>query len=235
MEIVFIPQLSDNYSYLLLSGGKVAVVDPSEAGPVRDILDARGLGLDYILNTHHHWDHTDGNLDLKDEYGCEIVGPAAEADRIPGIDTGLREGDRWTLGNAEARIIETPGHTSGHICFYFAREKALFSGDTLFSLGCGGLFEGTAEQMWNSLCKLMTLPDDTLIYCGHEYTLACGRRCLAAEPDNEALKRRLAEAKDKKKQGLPTLPVTLKSEKETNVFLRAGSAERFAEIRATKS
>lgn len=235
MEIVFIPQLSDNCSYLLIGGGKTAVVDPSAADPVRAALDERGLALDYILNTHHHWDHTDGNLDLKDEYGCQVIGPAAEAARIPGIDVGLRGGDLWPFADSTARIIETPGHTNGHICFHFMPEKALFCGDTLFSLGCGGLFEGTAQQMWDSLCRIMALPDDTLIYCGHEYTLACGRYGLNVEPDNEALRTRMAEAKEKRKQGLPTLPVTLRSEKETNVFLRAGSAERFAAIRNAKN
>lgn len=235
MEIKLIPLLKDNYACLLQDdSGKVAVVDPSEAAPVKAVLEEYGLKLDYILNTHHHGDHTGGNQELKAAYGCKVVGPAADARRIAGLDFGLKDGDIFELGESAARIIETPGHTSGHICFYFESDKALFCGDTLFSMGCGRLFEGTAAQMWHSLCKIMALPDETMIYCGHEYTLANGAFCLKIEPENPELQKRMEEVRRLRAKGLPTIPVTLAQEKDTNVFLRAGSAERFAEIRAAK-
>lgn len=234
MKIELIPLLKDNYAYLLTDGGAVAVVDPAEAGPVRTILEERGLRLDHIINTHHHSDHTGGNEELKEIYGCTIFGPAADAHRIAGLNRGLKEGDIITLESAQARVFETPGHTSGHICLYFAADEALFCGDTLFAMGCGRLFEGTATQMWDSLGKIMALPGETRIYCGHEYTVANGEFCLTIEPENKTLQARMQKVRALRAEGLPTIPSTLALEKETNVFLRAGSAERFAQIRALK-
>ncbi len=235
MTIELIPLLQDNYAYLLITeNGTVAIVDPAEAEPVQDLLDARNLKLHYILNTHHHGDHTGGNMTLKNAYSCPVVGPAADAHRIKELDTGLSDGDTFALGDQTAQVIATPGHTSGHISFYVPAANALFCGDTLFALGCGRLFEGTPDQMWNSLQKLAALPDDTRVYCGHEYTEANAAFCLTVEPDNEALKKRAEDIKGLRQQELPTIPSTIGLEKETNVFLRAGSAERFATIRALK-
>ena len=235
MNIEIIPLLEDNYAYLLISDdGEIAVIDPAQAEPIIKRLEEKNLKLDYILNTHHHWDHTGGNIELKEKYNCQIIAPAAEQKRIEQIDIALREGDHFEFGSHSAQIIETPGHTSGHICFYFEQARALFCGDTLFSMGCGRLFEGTADQMWQSLKKIMNYPDDTKIYCGHEYTMGNGMFCLNIEPDNEDLIARMEEVKALREQDLPTIPSTLEIEKKTNAFLRAGSATRFAEIRSLK-
>lgn len=235
MKIDLIPLLKDNYAYLLVdNSGKVAVIDPSTAEPVKQLLDEKGLTLDYVLNTHHHWDHTGGNTALKKAYGCKVIGPQSDAHRIEDMDEGLKEGDAFMLGDTALQILETPGHTSGHICLYSAEDKALFCGDTLFSMGCGRLFEGTPEQMWNSLQKIIALPDDTRIYCGHEYTLSNGEFCLGVEKDNADLQQRVDDVKSLRAEGKPSIPSTLGLEKKTNAFLRAGSADRFATIRALK-
>lgn len=234
-DIKIIPALQDNYIYILTaSDGTVAVIDPAEAAPVIEHMEQTGKKPVYILNTHHHHDHTGGNQALKERYGCEIIGPASDSHRISCLDRGVGEDDTVNIGDATAQIIETPGHTSGHICFWFKDDHILFAGDTLFSMGCGRLFEGTAEQMWHSLSKLAGLPDDTQIYCGHEYTEANGRFSLTLEPENDAIKKRMAEVKALRAAGKPTLPVSLATEKKTNLFLRAGSAMRFAEIRKAK-
>ena len=232
--ITLIPVLNDNYAYLIETDTVTAIVDPGEAQPVIDALEAKGKTLDLILNTHHHGDHIAGNEALVEKYGARLIGPAAEVKRIDGMDKTVAEGDRFDIGNEPVDVFETPGHTSGHIVFYLPQTKALFSGDTLFSMGCGRLFEGTPDQMWQSLQKIMSLPDDTQIYCGHEYTKANGTFCLNIEPDNGDLKQRVDDVIALREAGQPTLPVTLSKEKKTNVFLRAGSAQRFAEIRAAK-
>lgn len=235
MKIELIPVLQDNYIHLITAeDGTVAAVDPAVGGPVKEILDRRGQTLSYILNTHHHADHIGGNAFLKKYYDCKVMAPKADAHRIPDIDMALQDGDMITIGTSQARVIETPGHTTGHICFWFEDDKALFCGDTLFSMGCGRLFEGTATQMWDSLSKLAALPDETMIYCAHEYTQSNGRFALSIEPENDDIKRRMAEVTKLREQGVPTLPVLLATEKKTNIFLRAGSASRFADIRALK-
>lgn len=232
-----IPILKDNYCYLLTEeSGAVALVDPGLAAPVIKALEEKNLRPDYILNTHHHADHTGGNSALKEKYGCKIAGPAP----VPGspaiaeLDITLGDGDRFRLGDSKARIIATPGHTADHISFWFPDSAALFCGDVLFSIGCGRLFEGTAAQMWESLSKLAALPDETQIYCGHEYTLANGTFCQTIEPDNKALQERMEQVKTLRAQNLPTIPSTIGQEKQTNAFLRAGSVERFAALRAQK-
>ena len=227
LEIELVPCLKDNYAYLVFdrAEGVCGVVDASEAEPVKRALEARGLKLTHILSTHHHMDHVGGNLALKQAFGVQVVGAAKDATRIPGIDIGLKEGDTFSLGSHVARVLEIPAHTSQHIAFWFEADKAVFTGDTLFAMGCGRLFEGTADMMWSSLSKLMQLPDDVRIYCGHEYTEANGRFALTVEPDNPDLQARMAEVRAKRAESLPTIPTTMGLEKRTNPFLRAPSPE----------
>ncbi len=250
LNVEIIPVLSDNYVYLIheTGAGATGVVDPAVAEPVLSRLQEKGWSLDWILSTHHHADHTAGNLEIKQETGCRIVGPAAERERIPGIDVAVGEGDRFQLGDAEAQVFDTPGHTSGHISYWFAEAKALFCADTLFSLGCGRLFEGTPAQMWSSLQKFEPLPDDTLVYCGHEYTLSNAKFAITVDPDNETLQSRLAEVERLRTAGERTIPTTLGEERAANPFLRpddpairrlldmadATDAEVFGEIRRRK-
>ncbi len=223
-DIEIIPVLSDNYVYLIHEtvGGATGVVDPAVAEPVLSRLQEKGWSLDWILSTHHHAGPTGGNLEIKQETGCRIVGPAADRERIPGIDIAVGDGDRFSLGDAEAQVFDTPGHTSGHISYWFAEAKALFCADTLFSLGCGRLFEGTPAQMWSSLQKFEPLPDDTLVYCGHEYTLSNAKFAVTVDPDNEALQTRLAEVERLRAAGERTIPTTLGEERAANPFLRPG-------------
>ncbi len=223
MEIERLPCRNDNYVWLLREPrtGSVAVVDPADAEPVLARLAARGARLDFILNTHHHGDHVGGNLALKARFGCTVVGPLADRDRIPGIDVALGEGDRFAFGALEARVFDVPGHTRGHIAFWFETARALFCGDTLFALGCGRLFEGSPAQMWESLSKLRALPDETQVYCAHEYTQANARFALTADPANAALKARAASVDAARAKGEATVPSLLGEEKRTNPFLRA--------------
>jgi len=215
--------LRDNFVWLLREpeSGAVACVDPSEAVPVKAKLDALGWRLTHILNTHHHNDHTGGNLELKRATGAVIVGPAADRERIPGIDVSLAEGETYAFGKETALVYDIPGHTRGHIAFWFEGAKAVFTGDTLFSLGCGRMFEGTAPQMWASLSKLRRLPGDTRVYCGHEYTQANAKFALVVDPENAALKARAAEVDQLRAQGKATLPSTIAAECAANPFLRA--------------
>jgi hydroxyacylglutathione hydrolase len=227
LEIRLVPLLADNYGYLLHdpATGDTAVVDPSEAAPVLAALAAYGWRLGHILNTHHHPDHTGGNAALKAATGAQIAAPKADLHRIPDVDVPLAEGDCYRVGGSKARVIAVPGHTSGHIAFWFEADQALFCGDTLFSLGCGKLFEGTPEEMWRSLGKLRALPDTTRVYCGHEYTQSNARFAASIEPDNEQLKARVAEVATLRAGGKPTIPSTLGVEKSTNPFLRADRPE----------
>jgi hydroxyacylglutathione hydrolase len=250
LEIELIPVLSDNYCYLVHEpeAGVTAVVDPPVADAIQERLKAHGRRLDWILTTHHHADHTGGNLELKRATGCKVAGPAADAGRIPGIDTRLSEGDDLPVGKALARVLETPGHARGHISYWFPDSKALFCGDVLFVMGCGRLFEGSPAEMWRSISKFADMPDDTVVYCGHEYTLANARFALTVDPDNEALRRRVEEVERLRAEGRPTVPTTLGIERATNPFLRphdpgirrhlgmerASDVEVFAEIRARK-
>ena len=232
LDIVQIPVLADNYVYLVrvADGSATFVVDPAVAQPVIDALDARGWRLTHVVNTHHHFDHTGGNLELKQHYGATVFGPRADEDRIPGIDVAFADGQTCQLGTATARVFDVPGHTRGHIAYWFEETGALFCGDTLFSMGCGRLFEGTPEQMWTSLGKLIDLPDDTLVYCAHEYTEANGRFALTLEPANPALQQRMAEVRSLRSAGRSTVPSTLAVEKATNPFLRPHSEELRASL-----
>lgn len=222
LEIIQLPVLADNYIYLLHEtvSGQTAVVDPAESEPVLAALSQRGWSLNYIFNTHHHGDHVGGNLTLKQKTGCTIIASAFDQNRIPGIDVCVDHGDRVHLGEETFEIIATPGHTNGHIVYYNAESMALFCGDTLFSMGCGRLFEGTAEQLWSSLQLIKALPESTRIYCAHEYTKANGNFALTIEADNPALQRRLAEVAQLRAANRPTIPTTLSQELATNPFLR---------------
>ncbi|XVF65633.1 hypothetical protein PTKIN_Ptkin09bG0264700 [Pterospermum kingtungense] len=227
LQIELVPCLRDNYAYLLydVDTGTVGVVDPSEAVPIIDALSRKNRNLTYILNTHHHHDHTGGNTELKARYGAKVIGSAIDKDRIPGIDIVLSDGDKWMFAGHEVHVIETPGHTHGHISFYFPGSGAIFTGDTLFSLSCGKLFEGTPEQMFSSLQRIMSLPDDTNIYCGHEYSLSNSKFALSIEPKNEALQAYAAHVAHLRNKGLPTIPTTLKMEKACNPFLRTSNTD----------
>ena len=225
LEIKQIPVLDDNYVYLAHcpETGDTAVVDPAVSEPVFDALNETGWKLTHILNTHHHGDHVGGNMDIKNKTGCTIVGPRADRDRIPGIDVEVGDGDTYTLGASTAKVYDVPGHTRGHIAYWFEDSDALFCGDTLFVMGCGRLFEGTPAQMVSSLSKFSPLPDQTKIYCAHEYTQSNGRFALTVEPENQALIDLMKEVDDKRAKGIPTVPSTLGQERATNPFLRAES------------
>ncbi|MET0874276.1 MAG: hydroxyacylglutathione hydrolase [Pseudolabrys sp.] len=242
---------SDNYGVLLHDpeSGATAAIDAPEAAPIEAALNASGWKLTDILVTHHHADHTDGIRALKEKYKCRVVAPAAEASKIPAVDETVREGDKVKVGALHANVIETPGHTLGHIAYWFHGEKVAFVGDTLFSIGCGRVIEGTPEQMWRSLVKLRDLPNDTEFYCGHEYTAANIKFARTIEPNNKALAAREVEANRQLAQNEATIPATIREEKQANPFLRADvpevatgigmagkpAAEVFAEIRARKN
>ena len=236
LEIVRIAALSDNYIWLVHEpeSGETMVVDPAVAEPVLAELAARGWTLTQIWNTHWHPDHTGGNAALKAASGCVISGPAAEAERIPTLDVELRGGDSVKLGKVEALVIDVPAHTAGHIAFHIADEAVVFVGDTLFAMGCGRLFEGSAAQMFANMQKLAALPGETLVYCAHEYTLSNGRYALVAEPDNLELAERMAQVEAMRARGEPTVPTTIALERATNPFMRATSAEQLGERRAAK-
>ncbi len=231
-----VPCLSDNYVWLLrdTATGAVAVCDPGEAGPAIRALDASGGRCDLVLLTHHHGDHIAGAEALREKYGAKLVGATADAHRMPRLDLALRAGETVALGNSLAGVIDTPGHTRGHIAFHFAQARVLLCGDTLFSLGCGRLLEGNAQEMFESLAKFAALPGETLVCCGHEYTESNARFALTVEPNNTALIARTEEARVQRAAGRPTVPTTMAQEMAANPFLRAGSVARLAEIRAAK-
>ena len=236
MKIEIIPCLKDNYSYLIIdeSNNTACVVDPSEAKPIINFLNKNNINLKYILNTHHHFDHIGGNKDLKKKYNSIIVGSKDDINRIPEIDILVENNQIWKADNFEAKIFHIPGHTKGHICFYFFKDKFIFTGDTLFSLGCGRIFEGTHQEMFNSLKKIKNLPEDTKIYCGHEYTLQNSKFCIKHDSSNSNLKKKILEINEKLKNNLPTIPSTIKDELECNIFLRANNLETFSKLRDLK-
>ncbi len=241
---------SDNYGVLVhdaKSGTTISVDTPGESA-VRNALLQRGWKLTHIFNTHHHFDHVEGNAGLKSDFGCKIIGPGLEADKITDLDEGVGDGDEFSIGDIKIRVIATPGHTLGEVSFHFPDNNIVFTGDTLFALGCGRVFEGTPEMMWQSLEKLAALPRETIVYCGHEYTLANARFAVTVDPENPVLLQRLEKITQLRAENQPTLPTTIGEELDTNPFLRpadpairtnlgmeaATNAEVFAEIRARK-
>lgn len=227
LQIHQFPCLGDNYGFLAhdTKTGATAVIDTPEVAAIMAALDETGWTLSHILNTHHHYDHAGGNVEIKQKTGCTIIGPRGEADAIPGIDSALGDGDQISIGSQTAEIIDVPGHTKGHIAYWFKEAGVAFVGDTLFTLGCGRIFEGTPEQMWSSLEKLMALPDDTLVYCAHEYTQSNAAFALTVEPQNAALIDRSREIDRLRANGKPTVPTTIGLEKKTNPFLRPQSKD----------
>jgi hydroxyacylglutathione hydrolase len=236
MKIHIIPCLQDNYSYIIhdQSNNYACVIDPSEAEPIINFVKKNNLKLKYILNTHHHYDHVGGNERVKKEFGSKIIGFKGDKHRIPLIDIELEDQEIWTSNNFEAKIFHIPGHTSGHICFHFYKNNFLFTGDTLFSLGCGRIFEGTYNEMFNSLKVIKNLPEDTLIYCGHEYTKKNAEFCLKYDPNNNELIEKIAQIKKSISKGNPTIPSTLREEITCNIFLKAKDVEMFSKLRDLK-
>ena len=251
LEIIQFPCLSDNFGVLIhdAASGHTAAIDAPEAAPIIKILDEKSWTLTNIFTTHLHDDHIGGNLELKTKYKCKITGPKAEAASIPGIDETVAEGVTFNFAGRTVSVIDCPGHTLGGISYYIAAEKLLFAADTLFALGCGRLLEGTPAQMWSSLSKLVALPDDTQVYCGHEYTLANAKFAVTIDPDNVELAARHEEIKAMRARSEATLPTNIGLEKRTNPFLRphdpkirklldmetATDTEVFAEIRLRKN
>ena len=236
MKIQIIPCLHDNYSYLVIDekNNIACAIDPSEAKPIIKYLEKKNINLKYILNTHHHYDHVGGNQELKKKYNALVIGYREDKDRIPEIDTLVDDQEIWKQESFEAKIIHIPGHTLGHICFYFFNEEAAFTGDTLFSLGCGKIFEGSYEQMFNSLMKIKALPLKTKIYCGHEYTKQNAKFCITHDKNNENLKNKIKIIDKKLENNLPTIPSTIREELDCNIFLRSNKVETFSKLRDLK-
>ncbi len=236
MKIEIIKCLKDNYSYLIIdeTSRTACVVDPSEAKPIINIIEKKKIILKYILNTHHHYDHVGGNNELKKKYNCKVIGYRGDKDRIPEIDILLDDNQVWKKDKFETKIYHIPGHTTGHIAFHFFNEKKIFTGDTLFSLGCGRIFEGTYEQMFKSLKKIKELPGDTKIYCGHEYTLQNSNFCIFYDSQNLKLKKKIIEIKRRLDNNLPTMPSILSDELDCNIFLKAKDIESFSKLRDLK-
>lgn len=236
LEIALFPCLSDNYGLLIhdRESGETAAIDTPELSKIEAACEERGWSLTQIWNTHHHPDHTGGNLALKEKYGLTITGPDQIAGRIPGLDKGVSGGDVFHFGDHEVQVIFTPGHTVDHIIYYVPDANAAFVGDTIFVLGCGRLFEGSPEDMFGSMAAIAELPDETKLYCAHEYTLSNARFAVTVEPDNQALLDYIKQAKTLREQNVPTVPTTVAMEKATNPFMRAESAMRLGEIRAAK-
>jgi len=236
LEIVAVPAFADNYLWLIHDpdGGETAVVDPGDPAPVMAEAAKRGWTINKILNTHWHPDHTGGNLAIKEATGAQIIGPAGENGRVPGLDVALKEGDRISIGTHQAEVWEVPGHTIGHIAYIFHEDKVAFVGDTMFAMGCGRLFEGTPEQMHRSLGRLSSLPEEFRLYCAHEYTLANARFAAHAFPENKEIADRLRHVEKERSDARSTVPTTVGEERATNPFLLAENVTQFANLRAEK-
>ena len=236
LDIVPVPAFADNYLWLVHDpeSGDTAVVDPGDPAPVLAEAGRRGWRITKILNTHWHPDHTGGNLAIKEATGAEVWGPAGENGRVPDLDHALEEGDEVSIGQHRAKVWEVPGHTLGHIAYIFGDDGVAFVGDTLFAMGCGRLFEGSPEQMHRSLVRLAELPEETRLYCAHEYTLANGRFAAHAFPGSKEIADRLRHVEQERSEARPTVPTTVALERATNPFLLAGDVDRFAELRREK-
>ena len=236
MEVEIISCLKDNYSYLVIdkSNNSACIIDPSESDPIIEIIEKKKVNLKFILNTHHHYDHVGGNEVLKKIFGAKIIGFKDDKNRIPFVDILLEDNEIWKNLNFEFKVFHIPGHTSGHICFYFYKDNIVFSGDTLFSLGCGRIFEGTYEQMYYSLNKFKELPKETKIYCGHEYTLQNSVFCATYDKNNNELNKKILDVKSKRDRNLPTIPSTIGEELACNIFLRAENLKDFSKLRDLK-
>jgi len=236
MKIEIIKCLQDNYSYLVIdeSNNSACVIDPSESKPLIKFIEKKGINLKFILNTHHHYDHVGGNKELKKKYNSKVVGFYNDKHRIPEIDISLKDREIWKHDNFEFKIFHVPGHTSGHIYFHFYKQKILFTGDTLFSLGCGRIFEGTYKEMFQSINLIKSFPLETKIYCGHEYTLKNSEFCSAYDSENINLKNKIFSVKEKLKKNLPSIPTTVKEELDCNIFLRTKNLEGFSKLRDLK-
>ena len=236
LEIVGVTAFSDNYLWLVHDhdSGETAVVDPGDPAPILAEAERRGWTISKILNTHWHPDHTGGNLAIKEASSATIIGPAGENGRVPGLDVAIKEGDRVSIGAHQAEIWEVPGHTLGHIAYIFSDDGVAFVGDTMFAMGCGRLFEGTADQMHHSLGRLAGLPDATKLYCAHEYTLSNARFAAHAFPENKEIADRLRHVEMERSNARSTVPTTVGDERATNPFLLADSVEQFADLRAKK-
>ena len=236
LEIFIINALSDNYIYLLRNEHKniTSVIDPGEAKPVIKFLNNKRWNLDEVINTHHHHDHVGGNSELLHIYKSKLIAPSYESERISNIDILVSDDETVNITGIPTKVFHTPGHTLGHVCFYMPEEKSLFSGDTLFYLGCGRVFEGTMDQMWLSLLKLRSLPEDTSVYCGHEYTKKNAEFCLKYDPNNNELIEKIAQIKKSISKGNPTIPSILREEITCNIFLKAKDVEMFSKLRDLK-
>lgn len=236
LEVVCVPALSDNYIWLLHddASGQTVVIDPAEAQPVLEAATLRGWTIDQIWNTHWHPDHVGGNAAIKAATGCTITGPRAEADKIGTLDILVSEGDIVSIGDHVANVLDVPAHTAGHVAYHLADDAMIFVGDTLFAMGCGRLFEGTAGQMFANMARLAALPPETAVYCAHEYTLSNGRFALTVEPGNMAIVARMADVEAARTRGEATIPTSIALERETNVFMRASDADELARRRKAK-
>ena len=233
IEIIQIPLLSDNYSYIIRDKNTniTGCIDPSVAKDVANVLQNRGIDLNFILNTHHHQDHVGGNLELKEIYNCKIIGCSDDQNRIPGIDIKLKDSEEFNIGESVFKVIDTPGHTIGHICFYFEDQNFLFCGDTIFSLGCGRLFEGSYEQMTESILKIRSLPDCTKIFCGHEYTESNAKFAEFLDSGDDLLKKKILNIKKDRLESKPTIPAVLEEEKKLNPFMKFDNQEYLDSIK----
>ena len=236
MKIEIIKCLEDNYSYLLIDEetNSACVIDPSESKPIINYTEKNKINLKFILNTHHHFDHVGGNKELKKKYNLKVAGFEGDKNRIPEIDITLSDKEIWRSNNFEAKVYHIPGHTSGHICYHFFKQNILFTGDTLFSLGCGRIFEGTYEEMFSSLQLIKSFPLDTKIYCGHEYTLNNSNFCINYDKENSALKDKIKLIKKKLDNNMSTMPTTIKEELECNIFLKSKDLRSFSKLRDLK-
>ena len=233
IEIIQIPLLSDNYSYIIIDKNTniTGCIDPSVAKDIVNVLQNRGMDLNFILNTHHHQDHVGGNLELKEIYNCKIIGCSDDQNRIPGIDIKLKDSEEFNIGESVFKVIDTPGHTIDHICFYFEDQNFLFCGDTIFSLGCGRLFEGSYEQMTESILKIRSLPDCTKIFCGHEYTESNAKFAEFLDSEDDLLKKKILNIKKDRLESKPTIPTTLEEEKKLNPFMKFDNQEYLDSIK----